>query len=146
MFVCDYGNSLIRRINTRTGYVYTLRGEGFEKIKGPTGIALDPQTGALYVTEMGNHVIHKIINSGAIPMLIRKTARRLLRFCRILNRHQLNDRTRAILDAFLVVFGADFVNISELEQIKQLAGNRTNMGKIAKDVLTNILRKRHKQH
>ena len=73
VYVADTGNHAIRKIHTN-GTVTTLAGlpgapGGFAdgagslaRFRFPAGIALDPASGAIYVSDKDNHVIRRILN------------------------------------------------------------------------------------
>jgi sugar lactone lactonase YvrE len=74
LYVCDYGNSVIRKI-TPAGVVSTFAGNGAAGImdgaatvaefRGPSGIAFDGQ-GNLYVADRGNNMIRKVTSAGVV--------------------------------------------------------------------------------
>ncbi|EOD27814.1 hypothetical protein EMIHUDRAFT_353638 [Emiliania huxleyi CCMP1516] len=70
LFVADFSNNKIRRVEVTTGAVTTIAGSG---IKGsadglgdaaqfccPAGIAISPDGGALFVADQGNHKIRRV--------------------------------------------------------------------------------------
>jgi sugar lactone lactonase YvrE len=77
IYVADYGNDLIRKINL-AGLVSTLAGTGVQgqinatgilaSFSRPTGIALDA-AGNLYVADAGNNLIRKITQAGVVTTL-----------------------------------------------------------------------------
>ena len=69
VYVADYGNHRIRKIDATTGNVTTLAGDGTAgnvnglgtaaRLRNPHGLAIDSLNN-LYVAELGNHLIRKI--------------------------------------------------------------------------------------
>jgi DNA-binding beta-propeller fold protein YncE len=76
LYVSDTGNRVIRRINTMTGEVTRLAGNGtagtvngpllMAQFRGPSGLALDPTTNRLYVNDRTAHVIRAIDLTGGM--------------------------------------------------------------------------------
>ena len=71
LFVADRGNHRIRKIETSTGVVSTVAGDGIagfttSRFNGPSAITLDNFRNA-YVAEIGNHSIRKIENVYTVP-------------------------------------------------------------------------------
>jgi len=70
LFVADYENHMIRRVEVATGAVTTVVGSGIRgSVDGvgdaaqfctPTGIALSPDGGVLFVADKGNHKIRRV--------------------------------------------------------------------------------------
>jgi DNA-binding beta-propeller fold protein YncE len=68
LFVADYGNGLIRRIDTATREVTTVA--GFSTLAGITGIAASPDGKLLFVAEGSNNVVRQIdLATGAVTTL-----------------------------------------------------------------------------
>lgn len=75
MYVVDYGNNVIRKINT-SGYVTTFAGNGtpgladggpaVAQFRSPCGIVFDPANGYLYVVDSGNNAIRRLDLSGNV--------------------------------------------------------------------------------
>ncbi|MEO8761694.1 MAG: T9SS type A sorting domain-containing protein [Bacteroidia bacterium] len=80
IFIADAGNHRIRKINTSTGIITTIAGNGIQGYNGnggqatnanlnePTGVAFDT-IGDLYIADFGNQVIRKIDISGIISTI-----------------------------------------------------------------------------
>jgi sugar lactone lactonase YvrE len=82
VYVADFGNHAIRKIETATGTVTTYAGgvTGFTngvgasaQFKSPPGVALDA-AGVVYVADYGNNVIRMIAVGGAVTTLAGSTA------------------------------------------------------------------------
>lgn len=75
MYVADKGNNRIRKI-TSAGIVSTLAGSGHSGyldasdtsayFSQPTGIALIPSSGNLYVTDLGNNAVRRVTPAGVV--------------------------------------------------------------------------------
>ena len=80
LFVADDTNHRIRCITTGGGVVTTIAGSGTPSLvngvgssaafNGPIGIAVDPASGALYVSDNNNHVIRQIQLPMPIPVTL----------------------------------------------------------------------------
>ena len=80
MFLVDFGNHKIRRVEVVTGAVTTLAGSGGEgdadgvgdaaEFDRPVGIAISPDGGALFVADFRNHKIRRVeVATGAVSTL-----------------------------------------------------------------------------
>jgi hypothetical protein len=65
--VADWGNNLIRKINTQTGQVSTIYDAG--PLNGPSGVGIDA-SGNLYIADAGNNAIKKVSNGGVTTIQI----------------------------------------------------------------------------
>ncbi len=77
LYVVDSNNNGIRKVVIATGVVTTVAGNGgtsgstdsygtFAQFSGPTDIAIDSQSQALYVTDSANHTIRKVTVAGTV--------------------------------------------------------------------------------
>ena len=76
LFICDVSNSRIRVVNTTTGIINTVAGNGdfgyagdgvlaiHASLNGPTGVWQDA-TGNIYIADAGNNVIRKVTGATA---------------------------------------------------------------------------------
>jgi len=80
LFVADYENHMIRRVEVATGAVTTLAGGGDEddtdgvdeaaEFDYPAGIAISPDSSALFVADCSNHKIRRVeVATGAVATL-----------------------------------------------------------------------------
>ena len=80
LFVADYLNDKIRRVEVATGAVTTVAGSGVEgnadgmggtaQFHYPCGVAISPDGSALFVTDFGNHKIRRVeVATGAVTTL-----------------------------------------------------------------------------
>ena len=86
LYVCDTTNGCLRKVRTSDGNVSTVQGisgKTNSKLSAPYGIALDLD-GNLYVTELRSNEIKKVVNSGAMPYVMRKSIRAAFRLSRLL--------------------------------------------------------------
>jgi DNA-binding beta-propeller fold protein YncE len=77
VYVADAGNHRVRRINRRTGYIFTVAGNGSPDLRGdgglatnaslqaPAGLAIDSD-GNIYIADSGNHRIRRVDTNGLI--------------------------------------------------------------------------------
>lgn len=79
LYVTDYGNHTIRKVAVSTGLVQTFAGspgrtastDGADttaRFYRPHGVAVD-RDGTLYVTEVGNHTLRRVVSTGAVTTL-----------------------------------------------------------------------------
>lgn len=64
LYVCDYGNSALRRVNTRTGYTTTVT----SAIPGPVFCAVGPLSGDIYVSCDGDYIA-RVTPAGVVTIL-----------------------------------------------------------------------------
>jgi len=82
IFITDFYNHVIRRIDAATGYVTTFAGTGavggvdgdarVATFNGPVGITID-KLDNLYITEYGGHTIRKITPAGVVSTFVGQT-------------------------------------------------------------------------
>jgi sugar lactone lactonase YvrE len=77
VYVADAGNHRVRRIDRRTGYIFTVAGNGSPDLRGdggfatnaslqaPAGLAIDSD-GNLYIADSGNHRVRRVDTHGLI--------------------------------------------------------------------------------
>ena len=80
LFVADYDNNAIRRVEVATGAVTTLAGSGIKgsadgvgdaaEFDDPSGIAISPDSGALFVADQGSDKIRRVeVATGEVTTL-----------------------------------------------------------------------------
>lgn len=81
VYIADYSNNRIRKINAVSGTISTIAGIGpagytgdggpatSAQLLNPTGVAVDP-SGNVYIADMGNHVIRMINTAGIISTVV----------------------------------------------------------------------------
>lgn len=65
MYVCDYTNNLVRRIDAVTGAVTNLGTNANPAFSEPAGIAVD-STGQVYFADAGNSLIRRMNQQQAL--------------------------------------------------------------------------------
>jgi DNA-binding beta-propeller fold protein YncE len=77
VYVADAGNHRVRRIDRRTGYIFTVAGNGSPDLRGdggfatnaslqaPAGLAIDSD-GNIYIADSGNHRVRRVDTNGLI--------------------------------------------------------------------------------
>lgn len=82
LYICDNVNARIRKVNTATGVITTIAGNGTNRTSGDGGLAIDaglnnPQSidldsaGNIYIAESGSHRIRKItVSDGRIQTVV----------------------------------------------------------------------------
>lgn len=80
VYISDYGNNVIRIVNSASGIINTYAGTGIAgysgnggladaaQLNGPEGMAMD-DSGSLYIADAGNNVIRKINSLGYISTI-----------------------------------------------------------------------------
>ena len=80
LFVADYSNHKVRRVQVATGAVTTLAGNGASgdadgvggaaRFYSPCGITISPDGSALFVTDYANHKVRRVeVATGAVATL-----------------------------------------------------------------------------
>jgi hypothetical protein len=165
LFVCDTTNGCIRRVRTSDGLVTTICGgptsinggcgkQNPLKLSSPYGIALDLE-GNLFVTELRSNEIKKVVNSGAVPHLLRRSVKRAFRFSRLLwSTHapspaddvdmlwELDDRKRCILQSILDTIRGNMMDIRTFHDILVLARDRSTLKNSRRQLLELLSRRR----
>ena len=69
VFVADYGNNLVRKIDAKTGAVTSLGTSAFLPFSEPTGVAVDGD-GNVFVADYDNNLVRRIdAKTGAVTRL-----------------------------------------------------------------------------
>ena len=112
----------------------------------PTSVAIDPITGTLYICETGNQMIRQVIGAASLQghysiAKVRASFKLLYLFRGILSCGDISDKKRSIARCCLDIFGGDFLNKVELENIFLFLSNRETLIKSKRHYIEKVLHK-----
>ncbi|MGP8217630.1 MAG: T9SS type A sorting domain-containing protein [Bacteroidia bacterium] len=139
IYICDLYNNRVRKVDTSSGKIITIAGNGISGYKGdggpadsaelnkPCNVTVDG-SGNIYITDAGNNVIRKVDNlSGFISTIIGDSIMGYSGDGGLATSAEINNPGGLSLDAFHNIYLADFGN----QRIRKVSAVTVNITTIA---------------